>query len=299
MSAYPSSPIKRRRRTKAEIEDIRSTIYDVVSAERPMTVRQVFYRLVTVGKIAKTENEYNSTVCRLLVEMRLNDELPFDWIADNTRWMRKPKTHSDLKSMLDLTATTYRRALWDNQEEYVEIWLEKDALSGVIFGITSRWDVPLMVTRGYPSLSFLHEAAEWIDYEDKPTYLYYFGDWDPSGVDIARVVEDRLTEFAADAEIHFERVAVTPEQVSQWNLPTRPTKKTDSRSKSFQGASVELDAIPPEELRALVDNCIVRHIDDDKLKKTRIAEESERELLSNWDDILQDYADDVDLGDQL
>ena len=160
MSAYPSSPIKRRRRTKAEIEDIRSTIYDVVSAERPMTVRQVFYRLVTVGKIAKTENEYNSTVCRLLVEMRLNDELPFDWIADNTRWMRKPKTHSDLKSMLDLTATTYRRALWDNQEEYVEIWLEKDALSGVIFGITSRWDVPLMVTRGYPSLSFLHEAAE-------------------------------------------------------------------------------------------------------------------------------------------
>ena len=284
-----SSPIKRRRRSRTEIEEIKSAIHSVVGAERPMTVRQVFYRLVTTGVIDKTEAEYNCTVVRLLKEMRLNGDLPFNWIADNTRWMRKPDTHSSLREMLDITATAYRRALWTNQEDYVEVWLEKDALSGVIYNVTSEWDVPLMVTRGYPSLSFLHQAAASISYEDKPTYLYYFGDLDPSGVDIPRVVEERLVEFASDADISFEMVAVLPEQIQQWDLPTRPTKKTDSRSKTFRGESVELDAIPPATLRQLVRDCIKRHVDEDALGKTRIAEASERELLEQWEEILEGF----------
>jgi hypothetical protein len=86
------------------MQEIRDTIYQVVSQERPMTVRQVFYRLVSMGVIGKTENEYNRTVCRLLTKMRLDHDLPFDWIADNTRWMRKPDSHSSLKEMLDITA---------------------------------------------------------------------------------------------------------------------------------------------------------------------------------------------------
>ena len=288
-AGYRASPIKRRRRTRAEIDDIKSTIYETVLTERPMTVRQVFYRLVSAGKIDKTEGEYNSTVVRLLSEMRLSGYLPFDWIADNTRWMRKPKTHSNLRSMLDITASAYRRALWNDQNDYVEIWLEKDALSGVVYGVTSEWDVPLMVTRGYPSLTFLNSAAQSIAWEEKPAYLYYFGDMDPSGLDIPRVVEERLTEFAPDTEIFFKRVAVTDDQVARWNLPTRPTKKSDTRSKSFRGESVELDAIPPDDLRSMVNDCIVQHVDADAFEKTKIAEASEREFLDNWDTILEDY----------
>jgi hypothetical protein len=130
--------------------------------------------MVSQGVIDKTEQEYK-TVGRLLVDMRLDHSIPFDWIADNTRWMRKPTTYSSLDEALQETARTYRRALWDTQDAHVEIWLEKEALAGVIYEDTYRFDVPLMITRGYSSLSFLHAAAEEIARKGKPAYLYSRG----------------------------------------------------------------------------------------------------------------------------
>lgn len=268
-----------RRRTKAEVHRIKAAIVAVLAEDPPMTVRQVFYRLVSAGVIRKSETEYKSTVVRLLTEMRRAKEVPFSWIADNTRWMRKPATHPSLQAALDRTAEAYRRSLWDDQDAYVEIWLEKDALSGVLFPVTARWDVPLMVTRGYPSLSFLHTAAETIQGVGKPTHLYYFGDYDPSGLDITRSVEEGIRELAPRADIGFERVAVTAEQIAQFALPTRPTKATDSRSKGFAGASVEVDAIHPTQLREIVEGCITRHIDPRAWASTRAVEEHERAIL--------------------
>lgn len=284
MTSYRPRPIKRRRRSKADIDDLKAVIFSTVRADAPMTCRQVFYRLVSAGVIDKTEAEYKNTVVRLLGHMRLSGELPFDWIADNTRWMRKPRTYSNLSHMLRVTKSAYRRALWNDQEAYVEVWLEKDALAGVLIDVTAEWDVPLMVTRGYLSLSFLHSAAMNIEAEDKPAYLYYLGDHDPSGLDIPRTIQERLREFAPAAEIHFERVAVNPEQIDRWDLPTRPTKKSDTRSKTFLGESVEVDAIPPQDLRALVERQIEQHVDPDQLDVTRVAERSERELLTAWAD---------------
>jgi hypothetical protein len=275
---YGSRPI-RTRRTRAEVNAVREAIRRALVIDRPMTVRQVFYRLVSEGAIAKTEAEYKGTVVRLLGEMRRDGDIPFGWIADNTRWMRKPRTYSSLETMLHDTARTYRRALWDNQPVYVEIWLEKDALAGVLMEETMPWDVPLMVTRGYPSLSYLYEAAEAIAAQEKPAYLYYFGDYDPSGVDIPRKVEADLREFAEGAEILFERVAVTPAQIEAFNLPTRPTKSTDTRSKGFEGESVEVDAIPPRALREMVQHLISQHVDSHALSVLRVAERSERDWL--------------------
>ncbi len=94
---------------------------ELLEAEHPMTVRQVFYRMVSEGIIGKTEAEYKSTVVRLLGVMRRDGSLPFDYIADNTRWQRKPRTYSSLDQMLQYTQQTYRRAVWDNQNVYVEI----------------------------------------------------------------------------------------------------------------------------------------------------------------------------------
>lgn len=273
---YQPRPTKR---TKREIIAIKQAIFEALEEDAPMTVRQVFYRLVSSGVIGKTEGEYKSTVVRLLGRMRREGEIPFGWIADNTRWMRKPDTHSSLEGMLAHTAKAYRRSVWDNQDAYVEIWLEKDALSGVLYRVTAQWDVPLMVTRGYPSISFLHAAAEAIAAEGRPTYLYYFGDHDPSGVDIPRKVERDLREFAPGAEILFERVAVTTEQIESFALPTRPTKKTDSRARSFQGESVEVDAIPPKTLREMVEGCITNHIDEAAYEVLKSAEASERSIL--------------------
>lgn len=205
--------------------------------------------------------------------------IPFGWIADNTRWMRKPRTWDSVEEALQNTAKFYRRRLWSEQDTYVEIWLEKEALASVIYDVTSEFDVPLMVTRGYASLSFLFDAAETIAGIGKPTYIYYVGDHDPSGLDIPRAVEARLREFAPDADITFERLAVTPEQIEEMELPTRPTKKSDTRAKSFDGESVEVDAIDPDDLRDLVRGAIEYEIDADQLAVTATAEESERDIL--------------------
>jgi hypothetical protein len=283
--SYRSRSTKKRRRakrTKEEIRGIAVFIKEQLAIDNPMTVRQCFYRLVNLGAILKTEAEYKTTVVRLLTKLRKSREIPFNWIADNTRWMRKPATHSSYAAMLGWTAQTYRRAVWDNQDAYVEIWLEKDALSGVLYSETSAWDVPLMVTRGYPSLSFLAAAAEEISeqaWKGKTTYLYYFGDYDPSGVDIPRHVEAGLRELAPDAEIYFQCVAVNPEQIESMHLATRPTKKTDSRSAGFVGESVEVDAISPSELRELVQDCITKHVDYRAYGILLEAEEREREVL--------------------
>lgn len=277
-----SRPIKRSRRTKAEIAVLREIIYETIAAERPMTVRQVFYQLVTKGVIDKTEAAYKGTVVRLLGDMRRDGQLPFSWIADNTRWHRKPDSHGSLAALLEDQVALYRRDIWRDQDAYVEIWLEKEALAGVLYQETAEWDVRLMVTRGYPSISYLHAAAEAIGYQDKPAYLYYFGDHDPSGVDIPRKVEEDLRTFAPDADIHFERVAVTPRLIEELDLPTRPTKKTDSRAKNFVGESVEVDAIPPATIRAMVRQCVEQHVDTDRLDAAKQVEQLERDTLADF-----------------
>lgn len=279
MSAQVCGSRPTNRRTRGQIDSIKAGLYRIISSDFPMTVRQVFYQAVGAGLVDKTEGEYKQTIVRLLTEMRRAGEIPFDWIADNTRWMRKPRTFSSLRSMLELTKETYRRSLWDNQDSYVEIWLEKDALAGVLYRETREWDVPLMVTRGYPSVSYLHSAACSIREQGKPAYLYYFGDHDPSGKDITRATEAGLREFAADAEITFERVAVTEAQIALWHLPTRPTKATDSRRNNFQGESVEVDAIPSAQLRKLVREYIYKHVDMDEYHRVERVEEQEREIL--------------------
>lgn len=277
--AYGTYPT-RVRRGRGEMDALRSVILGELAADHPMTVRQLFYRMVSRGVIAKTEAEYKKTVCRLLVEMRLSGDIPFGHVADNTRWQRKPASFSSLEDALRSTAEFYRRALWADQLVYVEVWLEKDALAGVMMEETAPWDVPLMVTRGYPSISYLYEAASAIAACGKPAYLYYLGDHDPSGVDITRNVEQRLRQFAPQAEIHFERLAVKPWQIIEWNLPTRPTKSTDSRSRHFDGDSVEVDAIPAQTLRELVRGAIAQHINGYALQATEAAEQHERLILN-------------------
>jgi hypothetical protein len=283
---YVASDIKRFRRTKEEIRAIKAAIVSILTESNPQTVRQVFYALTVLGAIKKAEIEYQRTVIRLLTEMREAKAIPFEWIADNTRWMRKPSSFTGLDQCLDSTSKFYRRNLWAANPVYVEVWCEKDALAGVVCQETEVYDVPLMVAKGYASISFLYSAAKTIKAKRKPAYIYHFGDLDPSGVDAARDIEAKLRRYASDAEIHFERIAVTRQQVEQWALPTRPTKMTDTRAKKFIRASgdtsVELDAIPAAKLREMVRGCIERHVDKQHLDILRTTEASERELLTKW-----------------
>jgi len=144
---YQASPIKRERSTKAEVEARRQALYDIVKAMRPMTVRQVYYQATVRGVVDKTEAGYTKVQTDLVL-MRRAKTLPYDWLADNTRWQRKPNTFNSVQAALDETAKFYRKALWSDVNAYVEVWLEKDALAGVIMPVTSKYDVPLMVARG-------------------------------------------------------------------------------------------------------------------------------------------------------
>jgi hypothetical protein len=278
VAIYRPSPIKRQRATKAEVEARREGFLAILAEMQPMTVRQVFYQATVLGLVEKTEDGYKRVQNDLTI-MRRAGQLPYDWLADNTRWQRKPRTYNSVEDALRETAALYRKALWNDVGAYVEIWLEKDALSGVIYPVTAMYDVTLMVSRGYASLSFLYSAAEYIKTLSVPAYIYHFGDFDPSGVNAAEKIEETLREMAPDADIIFVRLAVTEALIRQLDLPTRPTKKTDSRAAKFGDISVELDAIDPVTLRAFVRYAIEQHLPAEQFEVLKAAEESERTLI--------------------
>jgi hypothetical protein len=295
MDAFPSYQAsrikpKRVRATKDQVTRRRDRLVEIIAEMKPMTVRQVFYQATVHNLIEKTEKGYDK-IQTDLTKMRRAGTLPYGWLADNTRWQRKPTTFNSPEHIVNSVKETYRKALWNEVPAYVEIWLEKDALAGVLYPVTEMYDVPLMVARGYASLSFLHTAAEYINELDVPTYLYHFGDYDPSGVNAGQKIEQTLKEMAPDAEIHFERIAVTPQQIADWNLPTRPTKQKDPRAKKFGSAdSVELDAIAPDRMRSLVEEAIQRHMPKHQYDQLMIVEEEERKLVGGLVGLFQEQS---------
>jgi hypothetical protein len=145
------------------MERLREIIVDVVGSDAPMTVRQVFYRVVGLGVITNAESEYRTVVVRQLTKLRLEGILPWSWITDGTGWTHKSVWYGSVEEALDATRRHYRRDYWRDLDEYVEVWLEKDALAGVLFRVTDEWGVPLMVTRGFASLSYVHNVADTIE----------------------------------------------------------------------------------------------------------------------------------------
>jgi hypothetical protein len=278
---YRPSPVNRptrKRGTRAQVEQRRAALLAITEANKPMTVRQLYYQATVRGLVDKTQRGYRR-VQEDTVFLRNAGRMPRRWLTDSTRWQRRLPSYGGIEDALEQTARLYRRSLWASAGCHVEVWLEKDALAGVVFPVTAGFDVPLMVARGYSSLSFLSVVAEDIAEAGVPVFIYHVGDFDPSGLDAGRAIEAKLREYAPDAEISFRRLAVTPEQIRDWDLPTRPTKTTDSRAKGFGAVSVELDAIPPDRLRSLVHGAIEQHLPAGQLEVIKAAEDSEREIL--------------------
>jgi hypothetical protein len=263
---------------------IREAVLRLTEIHEVMTVRQVFYALEVAGVVPKDETRGYRPVQRQLVAMRQQGLLPWTFIADATRWMRKPTSHGSASNALRALTRTYRRNLWASQGVRVEVWLEKDALAGVVMEETDRWDVPLMVSRGTSSVTFLHTAGEaarqaWRE-DGVVTRVSALYDHDAAGLRIGRQVEQGLQQHAgADVPIEFELLAVRPEQIAEWNLPTRPAKHSDPEAAKFTGGAVELDAIPPDRLRALVSGAIERLVKAEAWKREQIVEADERQLL--------------------
>jgi hypothetical protein len=286
MTVYGTSPIKRTRRTRSEIEALEVALAEIVGQYSPATVRQVFYQAVNHGLVPKSESKGYRVVQRRLVALRESGAIPYGDIVDGTRYVHGHTRYDDLDEFTTYAAGLYRKDYWATSDVNVEVWLEKDALKGVLIPtVVNECGLGLHVTRGFASITYLQEAAEDIERDERPTYVYVLTDFDPSGVSIAEKVEEELMERAPFSEITVERLAVNREQIERWNLPTRPTKYTDTRASKFRRVhgtdSVELDAIPPDELRQLVRNAIDSHMDPWRLEQFRMVEKEERETLRN------------------
>jgi predicted acyl esterase len=286
MSArYKTSPIRRRRRRRRSPEQMAELLSDVnaiVGAEEgPITIRHLFYRLVGLGVIEKTEKAYKS-LCSHLSRWRKREEVPWDAFSDSTRWHISPPMFDGIADALRRTRQTYRRDLWATQPYYTEIWVEKDAVAGIISDVTSEFGVPLFVCRGFASLSSLYSASltfKKVQRRGKAVAIYHLGDYDPSGHAAADAIE-RTFEEQFDIGLNFERIAILPEHIEEFNLPTRPTKESDSRSRKWSGTEcVELDSMPPAELRRLVEDAITSRIDRHAWNQLKKIEREEQETL--------------------
>lgn len=273
-TVYGASTVKRSRRTRAELADLDDAIVAAVHADHPVTLRGVYYRVVSAGAVEKTEHGYRA-VGRQLLALRRAGTVPYGHITDGTRYVLHRPSWADPDDALDALASSYRKMLWLDQPVSVQLFTEKDAITGVVGPVADRWDVPVGVVRGYASESFAFEMAQQLSH-DRPTVIYQLGDHDPSGVNAWDVFRRRVAEFVPDVPVTFERLAVTPQQIVEWNLSTRPTKTTDTRARSFEGESVEVDAIPAARLRELVENAITSHIDPRIYDLHRRVEAQER-----------------------
>jgi len=249
-----------------------------------MTLRQLYYQLVSRDIIANQQSEY-AKLSTLLTEARMYGLIDWDFIEDRIRVPKKASEWGDINELVDNAISQYRRDRWIGQEYYIEVWVEKDALSGVLEPITRRYHVTLMVNRGYSSASAMHDASLRLrekEKEGKKTIILYLGDHDPSGMDMVRDIRERLGIFQSDVEV--KRIALNMDQIDRFNPPPNPAKITDPRANKyiaeFGNTSWELDALSPRDLNDLLDNEIRDLLDIDLYNRVCRLEQFERDELS-------------------
>ena len=249
--------------------DLISAAKKILELQNPMTLRQTYYQLVSRHVIENNKNEYQK-LSNALVWARQQELIPWEWIEDRTRQPREVNMWSDLNDFFETVKKAYRRDVWETQDNYIVVWVEKDALSGIFQKITSKYGVTLVVGRGYNSWSVKKELADTFErYEPKEPVVLYFGDFDPSGEDIFRDLEKSFYFFQISLK-KIEKVSLTKEDIEKYNLPPDFAKKSDTRSKKFIAKNgdmaVELDALPADVLREKIKSSIEKYLDIEKFK---------------------------------
>ena len=268
---------------------INSIIEDYSKQGYRLTLRQLYYQLVSRAVIPNNVKEY-AKLSSLLTHGRMAGIVDWDAIEDRLRVPDKPASWDAPQEIIKSAASQYRRDRMEGQKVHIEVWVEKDALSGVLKRITHKFGVDLMVNRGYSSTTAMHDAYKrfqeaWDD--EKKVIVLYLGDHDPSGLDMVRDIRKRIDTFFGeptdDDNLEVVRVALTGGQIKQYNPPPNPAKRSDPRAvkyiEQFGNQSWEVDALPPEVLNKLVTNGIVELIDTKKFNKVLEQEEVEQKQL--------------------
>ncbi|HEB13551.1 MAG TPA: hypothetical protein ENI13_01070 [candidate division CPR3 bacterium] len=261
-----------------------------------LTLRQLYYQLVSRDIIPNRVQEY-AKLSTLLVKGRMAGVVDWDAIEDRIRVPFLPYWVEDIEAAINDTIEQYRLDRQDGQDVYIELWVEKDALSGVLKRITSHYHIKLMVNRGYSSCTAIHDAYLRFreeEREDKKIVILYLGDHDPSGLDMVRDIEDRLNEFGVYPEV--KPIGLTMAQIKKYNPPSNPAKITDPRAKwyieEYGDNSWEVDALNPKTLNELVEKNVEDLIDMELFeKKIRKEERDKKKTRKSWKD-LQNYEGD-------
>jgi len=257
-----------------------------------LTLRQLYYQFVARDLIENTQKEYKK-LGNIINNGRLAGLVDWSAIEDRTRFVRKTTTWNNPKEIIGACVHSFKLDMWETQEHRVEVWIEKDALIGVIENICNKYQVPHFSCRGYVSQSETFVAgqrmAEHFSNGQVPIILH-LGDHDPSGIDMTRDVEERISMFAENS-VEIRRLALNIKQVKKFKPPPNPAKMTDTRAgeyiREFGKSSWELDALEPSYISKIIEDNITGLIDDD-------AWEAQAELEVEYKNELEEIADNLE-----
>jgi hypothetical protein len=284
----------------ARIDQCNKIIADYQSQGLRLTLRQLYYQLITINAFPNIERSYKN-LSTLVTDARMAGMMDWDAIEDRARQPNIPQDFKNLEELVDAALASYRLPRWKGQDHYVELWVEKQALAGVLAPIAREYHITLMVNKGYSSASAMYESANRFieNYEEEATSAYeygitkrmvllYLGDMDPSGEDMVRDVRERLRTF--EAVLTVKKIALTMPQILKYKPPPNPAKVTDPRAAAYirehGNYSWEVDALPPNilakliraELDALVDKKIMNSVKAQETKDKELLEEAVNSL---------------------
>jgi len=271
------------------IDEYRADGYD-------LTLRQLYYQFVARDLIPNKDSEY-SRLGSIINNARLAGLIDWNAIVDRTRFTRSNSHWDSPVDIIEACASQFRLDTRSTQENYIEVWVEKDALIGVVEGVCSELDITCFSCRGFVSQSAMWRAANKrfikIEQAGQDVTILHLGDHDPSGIDMTRDIQERLRLFGSNAGV--KRIALNMDQVEQYNPPPNPAKLTDSRCRAYieeyGSESWELDALDPRTIAALIRDEVDKRTDNEARRILIEQEQSDRNELgyiaNNWVKIVQ------------
>jgi len=277
------------------IENCNRIIADYQRQGYQLTLRQLYYRLVAANLIPNDPTSYKR-LGGLIGDARKAGLVDWYAIEDRARNLRAESHWGSPSDIIRSAYYGYKLDSWEGQEYRLEVWIEKDALAGIVGTVCSRLDVPYLACRGYNSLTEEWDAVQRLNQWRKAGYtpvILYLGDHDPSGLDMTRDHEDRIQMFGGRFEI--KRLALNMSQIEEYNPPPNPAKQTDSRFEEYAltyGYDCwELDALEPNVIDSLISEAILRYRDEDTYAAVLAQEEKEKALLRKVADRWETIAD--------
>lgn len=261
------------------IERVNAIVEEYEAQGYELTLRQVYYQLVARGFIPNNERSYKN-LGSLINDGRLAGLIDWYAIVDRTRNLRRNSHWNCPEDVIDSARYSYMLDRWENQPNYVEVWVEKDALIGIVSQICRELDVPHFSCRGYTSQSEMWSAAQRFirqNHRESRTIIH-LGDHDPSGIDMTRDIQERMDMFGAD--VYVKRVALTMEQIEKFSPPPNPTKLSDARAsgyiEEYGHECWELDALEPKVITSLIRDEVTALCDSDLLYEIEHREETDK-----------------------